>query len=107
MRSRLNTERIGLEEAGRKPPAKYLSYLLRLWEVSSGSGEGETWRASVECVQGGARVTFATLDELISYLRQQTQPGPTHVRDRTALGTSSAEASLQDRGGPDASTAAG
>ena len=64
-----------MEDAVRKAPTKYLSYLLRLWEVSSCSGENETWRASVECVQGGAKVTFATLEELLAFLQQQTQPG--------------------------------
>ena len=63
-----------MQEGVPRPPTKYLSYLLRLWEVSAGS-EDETWRASIECVQDGTRVTFATLDELLAFLQQQTQPG--------------------------------
>ena len=62
-----------MEEVVPKPPAKYLSYLLRLWEVSVGGGD-EAWRASVESVQGGTKVTFATLDELLAFLQQETHP---------------------------------
>jgi len=52
---------------------KYLSYLLRLWEVSAAPGEDAIWRASVECVQGGERMSFASLDDLLAYLRDQTR----------------------------------
>lgn len=64
-----------MEEAVPKPPTKYLSYLLRLWEVCASGGD-EAWRASVESVQCGTKVAFATLDELLAFLQQQTQPEP-------------------------------
>ena len=60
---------------------KYRSYLLRLWEVSAAPGEDAIWRASVECVQGGKKMSFASLDDLLAYLREQTESG---ARPRTA-----------------------
>ena len=65
-------------EATGVPRTKYLSYLLRLWQVTASQGgerdaEGATWWATVECVQGGEQVSFASLDELVAFLRQQTQ----------------------------------
>jgi hypothetical protein len=55
----------------------YLSYLLRLWQVS---GDGEPpdmgrkaiWRASLESTRTGERRGFASLDELFDFLREQT-----------------------------------
>jgi hypothetical protein len=48
----------------------YLSYLLRLWRV-----EGDrqaVWRASLKSASTGARVGFASLEELFDYLRVET-----------------------------------
>jgi hypothetical protein len=49
---------------------RYLSYLLRLWQVRS---EGElVWRASLESAHTGERQGFANLDDLCDFLRRQT-----------------------------------
>jgi hypothetical protein len=53
----------------------YLSYLLRLWQAD---GEGESqrtevaWRASIESAQTGATASFADLEDLFVFLREQT-----------------------------------
>ena len=49
--------------------ANYASHLLRLWR---GSGAKAVWRASLENVFTGERVSFASLDELFDFLRGQT-----------------------------------
>jgi hypothetical protein len=58
-------------EATEKLPVKYLSYLLRLSGVSD-PGQGAVWRANVERVHDGQQLSFATLDELFDFLRQET-----------------------------------
>ena len=51
----------------------YLAYLLRLWRMS---GEGAAgWRASIESPGGGERQLFASLDELLHFLRRQAGTG--------------------------------
>ena len=58
----------------------YLSYLLRLWLVSS---EGElTWRASLQAPGTREAVGFAGLEELLRFLRQAMQDQE-EVGDRT------------------------
>ena len=53
-----------------REPQRYLSYLLRLWQTTSG---GElVWRASLEDSRTGDRMGFANLDALFAFLRQQT-----------------------------------
>ena len=47
----------------------YLSYLLRLWQTQSGSEL--VWRASLENARNGERHSFANLDALCRFLRQQ------------------------------------
>ena len=56
---------------------RYMSYLLRLWQTTSGNKV--VWRASLENSQTGERQGFANLDALLNYLRQQTdtETGPT------------------------------
>ena len=53
----------------------YQSYLLRLWRVRSSaaspSHEASIWRASLEHSHTGERVGFASLDDLVEYLRHQ------------------------------------
>ena len=73
----------------------YQSYLLRLWR---GSGDGQSrrgdevshpeggefpcaggkvvWRASLESVRTGERRSFASLDHLFDFLREQTSESP-------------------------------
>ena len=50
---------------------KYLSYLLRLWMVEE-DGE-DVWRASLEVTHSRERYGFATLDNLLAFLKEQTQ----------------------------------
>ena len=54
----------------------YRSYLIRLWQmdtVQEGSRPGETvWRGSLESSLTGERLGFASLDELVEFLRRQT-----------------------------------
>lgn len=52
----------------------YISYLLRLRRASS-TGKA-VWRASLESPQTGACVSFASLDTLFDFLRQQTEARP-------------------------------
>ena len=48
---------------------RYISYLLRLWQIRSG---GElVWRASLESPHTGERKGFASLDDLFDFLRGQ------------------------------------
>jgi hypothetical protein len=47
------------------------SYLLRLWPT--GSAGQQVWRASLEHVQTGERLGFATLEQLFVFLMQQTE----------------------------------
>jgi hypothetical protein len=54
----------------------YLSYLLRLWRVNSGGSsqageEGMVWRASLQEPLTDERVNFASLEDLVAYLRRQ------------------------------------
>jgi hypothetical protein len=50
---------------------QYLSYLLRLWSISS---EGElVWRASLEDSRTGESTGFATPDALFAFLRAQME----------------------------------
>jgi hypothetical protein len=53
-----------------EPRRRYIAYLLRLWQVRSEAGS--TWRASLESAQGGERLGFAGLDELLAFLRLRT-----------------------------------
>jgi hypothetical protein len=48
----------------------YLSYLLRLWR--DGGETPTTWRASLESSLTAERQSFASLDDLCAFLRQQT-----------------------------------
>ena len=47
-----------------KEQSDYLSYLLRLWQVSE---EETTWRASLESSHTGERKGFASLDDLFDF----------------------------------------
>lgn len=54
----------------------YRSYLLRLWQVYA---DGQhTWRASLESAQTGEVRHFANLQELVTYMAQQTQAAADH-----------------------------
>jgi hypothetical protein len=65
-----------LEQAMEKR-TDYLSYLLRLWRVSSverarrdDSGQA-VWRASLQETLSGDRTNFASLDDLVAFLQHQ------------------------------------
>jgi len=48
----------------------YLSYLLRLWREND--QDRPQWRASLESTQDSERQSFASLDDLLTFLRQET-----------------------------------
>ena len=50
---------------------RYLAYMLRLWQVSS--GEEPIWRASLESPHTGERQGFAGLQALFAFLEEQTR----------------------------------
>ena len=53
-----------------KQERRYISYLLRLWQGTSG---GElVWLASLESPRTGERRGFARLDDLLDFLQHQT-----------------------------------
>ena len=52
---------------------RYISYLLRLWQVES---EGElVWRASLDSPHTGQRRGFAGLAEMYAFLEQEAGEG--------------------------------
>ena len=57
-----------LDQARESPT--YLSYLLRLWRMRGQAGTG--WRASLESPLWGERLGFGSLEELFTFLREQT-----------------------------------
>ncbi len=63
---------------------RYLSYLLRLWQVNVGDlpdGDQQLWRASLEKPQDGDRLGFASLNQLFAFLVKETRsssPGLEH-----------------------------
>jgi hypothetical protein len=48
----------------------YTSYLLRLWQIQG--DQGPVWRASLENPQTGERQGFATMQDLFTFLTEQT-----------------------------------
>ena len=52
-----------------QPP--YFSYLLRLWPTRSGNKW--VWRVSLENPHSGERHGFAGLQEMLTYLKEQTR----------------------------------
>ena len=54
--------------------AGYQSYLLRLWRANSGGKL--VWRLSLESVQTGTCRSFATLDQLCAFLKEQAGSDP-------------------------------
>jgi hypothetical protein len=58
----------------------YQVYLLRLWRAQC-KGQWE-WRASIESPGSGERQSFASLEQLSAYLREQWErqvPDPTQL----------------------------
>ncbi len=51
-------------------PDGYHSYLMRLRQT----GPGGPWRTSLQCVQSGDKLHFASIEQLYAFLQAQTQP---------------------------------
>lgn len=61
---------------GANEQSDYLSFLLRLWRASGGEGsqcgaEATVWRASLQDTLTAERVNFASLEDLVAFLRRQ------------------------------------
>lgn len=52
-------------------PQEYLAYLVRIWKINTGEGNEESWCASITNALTNERRGFASLDELLDYLRTQ------------------------------------
>jgi hypothetical protein len=50
---------------------RYLSYLLRLWQTSD--GKQTVWRASLQSPHSEERHGFASLEDLMDFLKAQTE----------------------------------
>jgi hypothetical protein len=59
---------------------RYMSYLLRLWQTSS--GDELVWQASLESSQTGERQGFTSLDALFDFLRGQTDTETASSEDK-------------------------
>jgi hypothetical protein len=57
----------------------YVSYMLRMWrdrgDGKAGAPQKGPWRASLQSPRTGEMVGFASLDELVAFLRKQTGLG--------------------------------
>ena len=53
-----------------EPRRGYVAFLLRLWQMSDAEDSG--WRASLERPQGGERLGFASLADLVAFLEKET-----------------------------------
>ncbi|MBL7063652.1 MAG: hypothetical protein ISS49_05505 [Anaerolineae bacterium] len=54
-----------------KPP-RYRAFLLRYWEErGQGARRGVVWRFSLEDAHTGQRQGFASLEEMVAFLRSQ------------------------------------
>jgi hypothetical protein len=60
------------------------TFVVKIWmERRDVVGAPETWRGSVHDVRGGTLVYFATLAELLDFMRQRTRmavPQPVYLR---------------------------
>jgi len=54
-----------------REPQPYISYLLRLRQVRQ--DKDIVWRTSLQNARTGERIGFATVEALLSYLREQTE----------------------------------
>jgi len=74
---------------------RYEAFMLRLWQVGDGDKLG--WRASLERPSTGELCGFATLDELISYLRAITELESREQGSATALAAGELRGNLAPR----------
>jgi hypothetical protein len=49
----------------------YVSMLIRLWREAGPDRPGARWQGEVEHIQSGRIWTFASLDELLAFVRRQ------------------------------------
>jgi hypothetical protein len=80
---------------------RYFSYLLRLWQASA--AEGAVWRASLEGILTGEHRSFASVEDLLGYLRQRAQAGspPEEMEGRKAGVPGSGDGAVLFKGGRD------
>lgn len=64
-------------------PRRYMAYLLRVWHVTGTDGF-PGWRASVEDVHTGARRGFGSLEQLLTFLLEETAGTPAPRCDEPA-----------------------
>ena len=64
---------------GTREQPRYLSYLLRLYRIDD--KENSAWRMSLESTLAGGQVGFASLEDLVKFLRQQMGMMPDADRD--------------------------
>jgi hypothetical protein len=69
--------------AHRRRQARYLSYLLRLWQTND--GKKTIWRASLQSPSSEERHGFANLEELLDFLRTQIEQDEPHEGERNYL----------------------
>ena len=59
----------------------YVSYLLRMWQDGGDKEPPQSkeavWRATLQSPRTGERVGFASMDELVAFLLEQTGLEPT------------------------------
>ena len=61
-------------------PRHYMAYLVRLWQVN---GEGQpAWRASIEDPHTGEQRGFASLENLVAFLREQMEETSSRIAPR-------------------------
>jgi hypothetical protein len=68
---------------------QYLSYMLRLWQASTGDPPHDPplWRASLESPQTGGRLGFASLGDLLDFLEEEIGSTPSGSQDQAQEGS--------------------
>ena len=59
--------------------SRYQSYLLRLWQTSD--GKKTIWRASLQSPNSEERQGFASLEELMSFIKAQAEQSEDERRE--------------------------
>jgi hypothetical protein len=79
----------------------YFSYLLRLWQTNAGGGT--VWRASLIEILTGEHKSFASVEDLLGYLRQRAQAGSPseEMEGQKASMPGSADGAVLFKGGRD------
>jgi hypothetical protein len=57
------------------PSIQYASFLVRLWRETAADARQLTadWQSEVEHIQTGERWSFSTLEELLEFLRRESE----------------------------------